>query len=283
MLRFVVLALVLCACSIDNIDLTGKRCPCPSGWQCAPATNTCTRELPVVDASGDHDAVSCPGHDEDGDGRGDACDVCPGDADNGQDSDNDGVGDVCDPSPTTRERIAFFHGFDTLPAWTTSGTGGMWRQVGDDIVSDSGAGLISNFTILDPAQDKVSYLITRVTLGARFDPQGSTSYVSLVRQYDMGIDNNIRCVVSIADLATQPYFGLRETGGVNMRSETPHPYEVGQVERFQFKRDGNDYECANTVTTRTGTATVAPAQPYIGLRTRSGAATFHWVMLLVRD
>src|SRR4051794_12570937 len=49
------------------------------------------------------DAAPCPGgatHDEDGDGRPDACDVCPHVADPDQgDSDGDGVGNACDPGP----------------------------------------------------------------------------------------------------------------------------------------------------------------------------------------
>ena len=44
--------------------------------------------------------VMCGGHDEDGDGFGDACDVCPTDPDPDQaDRDGDGVGDACDPHP----------------------------------------------------------------------------------------------------------------------------------------------------------------------------------------
>jgi hypothetical protein len=43
----------------------------------------------------------CTGHDEDGDGFPDACDVCPADPDPDQrDTDGDGVGDACDPRPT---------------------------------------------------------------------------------------------------------------------------------------------------------------------------------------
>jgi hypothetical protein len=62
----------------------------------------------------------CPGHDEDGDGVGDACDVCPHVPDPLQeDRDGDGVGDACDPNPETpSERIALFDPFLTHdPQW----------------------------------------------------------------------------------------------------------------------------------------------------------------------
>ena len=77
---------------------------------------------------GDSDVIlSCPratGHDEDGDGIDDGCDVCPHLADTQLDSDGDQVGDACDPNPSTpSERIAFFDPFTSQrPEWTSIGS-----------------------------------------------------------------------------------------------------------------------------------------------------------------
>lgn len=62
------------------------------------------------------------GHDEDGDGVDDACDVCPHVSDPAQaDGDGDRVGDACDPQPALAvESITVFDTFATsLGAWQT--------------------------------------------------------------------------------------------------------------------------------------------------------------------
>ncbi|MBI5501453.1 MAG: thrombospondin type 3 repeat-containing protein [Deltaproteobacteria bacterium] len=73
-------------------------------------------------------------HDEDGDGIGDACDVCPEVADPGQhDADGDGIGDACEfPGDPTRtgERVAF-HPFTESAGWLAEG-GDWWRR--DDML-----------------------------------------------------------------------------------------------------------------------------------------------------
>lgn len=63
------------------------------------------------------------GHDEDGDGIDDACDVCPHVADPAQlDSDGDRVGDACDPNPTLPiDHLVRFESFTKMPAdWTVA-------------------------------------------------------------------------------------------------------------------------------------------------------------------
>lgn len=47
-----VLLVALAACRVAELDYTGKQCPCPDGWQCDLATNTCTQD-PTIDAGGD--------------------------------------------------------------------------------------------------------------------------------------------------------------------------------------------------------------------------------------
>jgi hypothetical protein len=37
------LALVVAACGLTAVDLTGKECPCPDGWHCDPSTQTCAK------------------------------------------------------------------------------------------------------------------------------------------------------------------------------------------------------------------------------------------------
>jgi hypothetical protein len=89
-----------------------------------------------ADASGT-DAPPCTprGHDEDGDGVDDACDVCPQLPDPDQaDADGDRVGDACDPEPQNpRQRIVFFDPFVDFSAWSTTGGAAV---VNDQLVID---------------------------------------------------------------------------------------------------------------------------------------------------
>jgi hypothetical protein len=80
------------------------------------------------------------GHDEDGDGIDDGCDVCPHVPDPAQlDSDGDGVGDACDPEPANpRQYFALFATMQPGDQPFAPGTvgGGTWTQNADSIRYD---------------------------------------------------------------------------------------------------------------------------------------------------
>jgi hypothetical protein len=52
MIRAAIMVVALAACRIADLDVTGKRCPCPTGWDCDPRTDTCAREVSSLDDGG---------------------------------------------------------------------------------------------------------------------------------------------------------------------------------------------------------------------------------------
>lgn len=89
------------------------------------------------------------GHDEDGDGIDDACDVCPHRADAQQlDADGDGVGDACDPSNSTSQDIVYFDPFTVQrPEWTFTG-GAPYTFTGDGVLVDTMPGTGEHISLL---------------------------------------------------------------------------------------------------------------------------------------
>jgi Thrombospondin type 3 repeat len=127
----------------------------------------------AFDASPDVSPGTCLaiGHDEDGDGVDDACDVCPHVANPTQgDGDGDGVGDPCDPQPAIAgERIEFFDPFAgvVLPGWTFTRPATLLVEEGRDSVRVDTR--LEEFYMGQP----ISLAADTIVVGMRLGPAGA--------------------------------------------------------------------------------------------------------------
>jgi len=243
---------------------------------------------------GDHDGVpdatdNCPDtsnpeqENEDGDRFGDACDPCPPIADDAPpDSDSDGVADACDPAPTTGgDHIALFEGFHHgLPAgWTMFGA---WSTVGDSVTHTSSTG--------DEA-----LLLTSVPLGTR---ERIATHLTV-----LGIYGGSQRTTGVVDVFAAPA-GLLCAAGRNtdmdgtvdgiylfdLTSGSPRDvartsFRVGTSYDVVLDRSDTSYTCTGTPGggrdfIATTAYTPQPPMPLVGLRSRSAAATYDWLMVV---
>ena len=100
------LVLALAACSVPDVDYTGKQCPCPAGYACDNSTHTCVRGALAPDGA--------PG------------DGAPGDSPTSA---------SCMPRPFTTPSYSTATFADFATAWSSAG--GIWEPNGAELEQTS--------------------------------------------------------------------------------------------------------------------------------------------------
>lgn len=220
-------------------------------------------------------------HDEDGDGRGDVCDICPAFADTGQDADGDLVGDDCDPHPNTPgDVLEEFAGFQVMPAgWVVDGS---FVIVGDDAVGTSPANGAPSM-LQRPAPTGDTYTIWAA---ATLDDIASTALgaIGLTAISEPGTDDHLLCQIVGEAAGAQQELRLFDTSGTGfgLLDAEPHQFPEGISFELFFERNGGFFACdaTNPAASVIGNATFFPNNARVGLRTRSATARYHWVMVI---
>ncbi|HTR53544.1 MAG TPA: hypothetical protein VMJ10_22780 [Kofleriaceae bacterium] len=123
------LVLALAACSVPDIDYTGKQCPCPAGYACDDSTHTCVRGALAPDGAAAPDGPN-------GDGAQEAS---------------------CLPSPLTTLHYSTATFADFSPMW--SSTGGIWQTAGAELQETS---TVSQLAVAYHADPAITYADARV-------------------------------------------------------------------------------------------------------------------------
>jgi hypothetical protein len=269
---------------------------CPTGQVCviSGGTELCMTgpgDRPPDARDGDDDGLpdvidNCPlaanldQADEDGDQLGDVCDPCPPFDANG-DQDSDGVGDGCDPHPLVGgDRIAAFEGFaGLLPAsWTIGGVVAIGGGAALAMALENTSAVLS---LESPgvARVEIRAAATLLQLTATGNNLGA---IGVVDRLEPGTDRAIVCQLVGLSNGTQEEIRIFNTGAAMLVDNAPHALDPGLAIELRLRRDGTSYACRATGPSLelAGAAAFTPAAPRIGLRARSAAALYHWVMVV---
>jgi hypothetical protein len=248
---------------------------------------------PGGDADGDGIANAvdnCPSvanadqHDEDGDGLGDVCDPCPPFANN-TDLDGDGVGGLCDPHPLVPgDKIYLFEGFghNLSATWDPFGP---WTVTGDALaVSVPAAQANLGYPMPTTGHDTVMTAMTITAVGATTTEDRVAGVLTMK---NASSNSGIAC-----DLGVPLSGGMNElilddasnaAGGTPILTNT-YGWAVGEAHVMSLTRDTNFYKCVADPATAnkkvTGTQTVTPAVPELGLWAANTSAKFDWILFV---
>ncbi len=314
------IASVLAACgyhaSFEDCVIRCTSNECPNGYTCTggvcSATGVCGGG-PNADADNTSDStassdVGCAGdmdcdgmpdatdncptianadqHDEDGDGIGDKCDKCPAFADNADpDTDGDGVGDACDPHPNMPgDKLWLFEGFQGgIPnGWTATPATG-WLAMGDDVVATTAnGGGTASLTFAEPINvhwtASTAFTVTQLVNGStgKYTALGVAAgevQCALFNDICNGCGGERQLQIRDGNiLASSTYY---------LSAGEAYVTQIGKLDT-SFACAGSTADLGTSAPTISASVSTTSTLAGIGLTNggASGAAQFHWVMLV---
>jgi hypothetical protein len=231
--------------------------------------------------------LACPDlPDEDGDGRGDACDLCPADYDPvPNDSDGDGLPDACDPDVNTPGNSTLY--FDPFNLDSGHWSGG-WTVTGSErvVMTLSQGRLVAGNGVDElPANVRAQIFVSIPFIEGSGPNIESDVGIFLGNQPDStGTTAGVLCRLDQTASGQQSLqANIVSAGAITNTMSTPFPFSAGPY-RLRLTQHGDSYSCEGAISgLRPATVTLttqAPAAPqFMVLRASNVEAHFQSVVI----